>query len=64
MDRGRHVQVRGEQHGRARLTTADVIALRADRARGMTFEALGRRYGVARTTASQIVKRERWAHIP
>lgn len=57
---------RGEAHGRAKLTEADVLAIRAryvwqDRNNGA--RALSRRYGVSKTTIARIVAGEYWAHV-
>jgi hypothetical protein len=54
---------RGESN-HSKLTEADVIELRRLRAEvGMSFPALGRRFGVSGKTAEAIVKRKKWKHI-
>jgi hypothetical protein len=50
--------VRGEDHGRAKLTQAQVDAIRA--AEGVSQRALARRYGIAQATVSQIRAGLRW----
>jgi hypothetical protein len=54
---------RGEHHHAARLTEADVRAIRARRAAGETGVALARAYGVTPTLISAIIKRRCWRHI-
>lgn len=54
--RGRHNKPRGEAHWRARLTTAQVVAMRARRAAGETTVALGAAFGVHPATVSRIVR--------
>ena len=56
--------LRGEQHGTAKLTEADVVAIRAAYAAGTTHGALGRQYGVSQGTCSRVVLRKSWAHVP
>jgi hypothetical protein len=52
----------GERSGRAQLTEEIVSAIREDWSNGMTSTALARKYGIARTTAWQVAKGQRWAH--
>ncbi|ATN90877.1 HNH endonuclease [Gordonia phage Lysidious] len=59
VERNRHAH--GETHGRAKLTEADVRAIRS--ARGMTYPELAAQYGVTRYTIGRIVRRERWAGV-
>jgi len=55
---------RGEQHHGAKLTTPEVVAIRAlHAAGGMTYTAIGRRYGMDPTTISDIVRRHIWVHV-
>lgn len=56
-------RVVGEEHGRARLTEIDVIAMRAARARGMSVRALADVYGVHEMTASHAIRRITWKHV-
>lgn len=56
---------RGEHHYRAKLTEADVIAIRHAHAAGdQSFKGLARRYGVADLTIARIIKRRGWTHVP
>jgi hypothetical protein len=50
----------GERNGKAKLTAADVRAIRA--AAGTQSE-IAKRFGIARTTARQIRLRRRWQHL-
>ena len=58
-ERGR--QVRGETHGRTKLTQADVDTIRAEIARGVPNKDLAERYGVSRPTISSIRHHRYWA---
>lgn len=65
-ERGRGGQLRGEAHGRSKLTEADVRAIRASyvfRSREFGQTALALRHGVSHSVISQIVRRERWQHV-
>lgn len=71
IDRGRHGWVRhpesvprGEQGGGHKLTTADVQAIRADHAAGMSLGSLGRRHSVSKQHIRRIVDRSVWRHVP
>ncbi len=54
---------RGERHGNAKMTSASVLNLRADRERGMTYPQLAIRYNITRGYVGEIVRRESWYHI-
>lgn len=58
--RGYWPDTRGERHGASKLTSADVIAIRA--ATGPQ-SAVAARFYISQTTVSQIRLRKRWAHI-
>jgi len=60
-ERGR--QAFGERIGVARLTAADVSAMRAAYADGVGTPELGRRFGVHTATAHRVVTRATWRHI-
>lgn len=55
---------RGEAHYAARVTEADVVAIRAAFAAGEGRAALSRRYGVTYEAISAIVRRLSWRHVP
>ena len=53
----------GELHGSAKLTVADVIAIRKLAADGMTHRALGSMFGVSHTNVGDIVRRKEWRRL-
>ena len=57
-----HFPPPGEGHPTAILTEADVFAIRAARQQGVTGAALGRQYGVHRSTVYKICSGKSWAH--
>lgn len=60
--KGRTTQ--GERSASAKLTTAQVLAIRErSAAREKTHAALAREYGVSHSTIGDIVGRRRWTHI-
>jgi hypothetical protein len=64
--KGRDRHPRGERHSNAKLTTEQVIAIRAEyRAwdRSASTTALGLKYGVDRKSIHAIIQRKKWAHI-
>jgi predicted DNA-binding protein (UPF0251 family) len=54
---------RGSGHARAKLTEADVLAIRAEVAGGATQRGTARAYGVSQRTVQFIVRRQTWTHI-
>lgn len=61
--KGRGVHPRGQSNGRARLTAADVIAMRAMRNGGATLAALGFHFRVRLQTVHAAVTRKTWRHL-
>ncbi len=58
----RDFRARGERHGCARLSGAEVRAIRREReAHGTPFHVLAQRYGVAVGTIGRVLRRETWA---
>lgn len=55
---------RGEAQHLAKLTAERVIAMRAERTAGATYQQLGERYGVSPQTAWRACQRKTWHHIP
>ena len=53
----------GELHVSAKLTVADVIAIRKLAADGMTHRALGSMFGVSHTNIGDIVRRTEWRRL-
>lgn len=62
--RGNHFGTRGEQNGKARLTTRDIRLIREMVGSGMTHKAAARQFGVARTTVTAIIRGVNWKHVP
>lgn len=58
--RRRQRSLRGEQSAKAKLTEAQVIAIRATTG---SHPVVARRFGVARQTIGQIKSRKRWRHV-
>ena len=64
-DKDRHGTLpRGEAVGTAKLTEADVRAIRRLCAAGMTQAEVARRYKVAPCTVHCVVSRKSWRHVP
>lgn len=58
--KGRERRLRGEQVHNARLTEADVLAIRADH---RTQNEIAKEYGLAQTTVSAIKRRVNWSYL-
>ena len=54
---------RGAGSPNAKVTEGDVVAIRAERERGVPVAALSERYGVSRSLVSEIANRKAWAHV-
>ena len=54
---------RGEGNCNARLTTRDVLEIRARRGTGETYKSIAMAFGITRMQASQITRGLRWAHV-
>lgn len=61
--RGRRVYARGEAHKSARLTEADVLAIRIARRKGMTGAALCRTHRIASGTLWKLLTGRSWKHV-
>lgn len=59
-DLARDGRVKGERHGMAKFTEADVRAIRAS---SLPVTVLARQYGVRHPAISRIKSRQRWSHI-
>lgn len=63
--KGRMKGAVGEKHSKAKLTDADVIAIRAAFKRGnVTKSALASKYGVGRTAIRAVIDGSHWKHLP
>ncbi len=54
---------RGTQMSASKLTEADVLTIRSDRAAGISLGILAARFGVSKTLIKDIGKRRAWTHI-
>ena len=54
---------RGERKKDSKLKGVDVLDIRSRCADGETQSSVGKLYGIAQTTVSKIINRQRWAHI-
>lgn len=61
--KGRANIARGSRRGGAKLTEADVVAIRAARAEGATGAELASQYGVHRTSIYHICRGDFWKHV-
>lgn len=58
--KGRGRKASGESHGRAKLTSAEVIKMRDLHATGASYRALAQQFGVGKTTVAQAVRGDHW----
>ena len=65
LDRNRHgTMAIGPANYLTKLTKADVIAIRKLRAKGMTLQAIGARFGIGQSHVKRVADREAWKHLP
>lgn len=68
MAKGRHVVARfrgsGEKNGRAKLTEAEVLELRARRAAGERLIVLAEEFGIGDSQVARIALGRSWKHLP
>ena len=57
-------QAKGPRIGSAKVTEADVVAMRENWAIGRSMSSLSREYGISLSTVSDIVHRRGWRHVP
>jgi hypothetical protein len=62
-EKGRIQRARGSRHSQAKLTEADVLQIRRDRARGVPIRVLAIRYGCSGTCITYVETRRNWAHV-
>ena len=61
---GRNRVARGENSGRARLCSADVVKIREMLREGITMVDIGKAFGVAPNTIEAVKIGRTWAHVP
>ena len=61
--KGRGYDRRGEKHGRAKLTTSDVVQMRMFYKLGVPRSSMAKLHGVRWGTVSAAVSGEHWSHI-
>ena len=62
-EKGRAVFVKGEDHGKSKLTEEQVQMMLMMAAQGVSAAEIGRNFGVCRQTASKILRGKRWKHV-
>lgn len=60
---GKSRQAHGEGHGRARLSAAQVLSIRARHTDGESLGRLAREFGVAVSTIQAVTSGRRWKHL-
>jgi hypothetical protein len=55
--------VRGETHGKAKLTEASVTQIRVLRSQGWSFRQLRERFNVSDAAVRDVIRRRTWKHI-
>lgn len=63
MEKGRHVIVLGESHGRSKLTESDILEIRNLNKEGYSKKTIAKEFGVKERLIYRIVKKELWKHI-
>ena len=62
--KGRQRTLRGSANGSAKVTEAEVSAMRAAHAvGGVTYQELGDQYGMTGNNVAYIVQRKSWVHV-
>ena len=62
--RSRNNYRKGSDHSNARLTVAQVRAIRQRRAAGDSLRSIAKDYRVTHSAIYLIVTRKRWGHVP
>ena len=55
---------RGSEHGMSKLTPTIVIEMRRDRAGGMSYSLIAKKYGVVISAAFKACTKKTWSHVP
>lgn len=53
----------GEENGRSKLSSEQVIEMRQLREEGMSYGKLSKKYGVSKPVVINIIKRVKWKHL-
>ena len=61
--KGRNTKLYGEQNGKAKLTRADVLAIRRICKRGVYQKTVAKQFGVSEATVSYVVNGGRWGKL-
>jgi hypothetical protein len=61
--KGRNNPPRGERSGTSQLTEVEVLAMRALRQHGLSYQAIADQYSVSRTAARYAIQGVTWAHL-
>lgn len=59
----RIIAPRGEKNGRSKLTSEQVLEIRNLREDGYSYGKLSLKFGIAKSSVADIVKRKKWNHI-
>jgi hypothetical protein len=62
-EKGRAARLKGEAHGRAKLTADQVREIRRLRAEGLTLKIIADMFGVHLSQISNVVRGKQWAHL-
>lgn len=62
--KGRRARIIGTRNPLAKMTDSLVAEMRARHAAGESMSALARWAGVSRITASMVIRRKSWSHVP
>lgn len=55
---------KGEKHPKAKLTEADVLAIREKRSAGVSYGKLAKEYGVCKKTVMDVASGKHWSYLP
>jgi len=61
--KGREAHQRGEDHGNAKLTIADIEKIFRLRKEGLLYQEIAEIIGIHKGTVGNVLRGERWAHL-